>query len=146
TESLQELHIKGVPDHVLKLKTGMPLIITRNIDKAAKLCNGTKVYVTRLLQYQIGVKRFVDDDDDDEATEYILPRINFLTDGEGTLPFQMLRRQLPVKPAWCITIHKAQGQSLQAAGLYIKHPESIFTHGQLYVALSRTRNPRNLRI
>lgn len=44
------------------------------------------------------------------------------------------RRQFPVKPAFAMTINKAQGQTLQLVGVYL--PDTVFTHGQLYVALT----------
>src|SRR5947207_703629 len=41
-------------------------------------------------------------------------------------------------------INKAQGQSLDRVGIYLKNP--VFAHGQLYVALSRCTDWRNLRV
>ena len=38
-----------------------------------------------------------------------------------------------------MTISKSQGQSLDRAGIYLWSP--VFTHGQLYVASSRTGSP-----
>ena len=41
-------------------------------------------------------------------------------------------------------INKAQGQTLKRVGVYL--PEPVFTHGQLYVALSRVGDPAHLSI
>jgi ATP-dependent exoDNAse (exonuclease V) alpha subunit len=51
------------------------------------------------------------------------------------LPFTMTRTQYPMIPAYCLSVHKAQGQSLHTVGLVFE--SDPFTHGQLYVALSR---------
>lgn len=50
-------------------------------------------------------------------------------------------RQLPLKPAWAITIHKSQGLTFEKA---IIDAALSFTHGQTYVALSRCRNLKGL--
>ena len=43
-----------------------------------------------------------------------------------------------------MTINKSQGQTFDKVGLYL--PQEVFTHGQLYVALSRTRSKEGLKI
>ena len=60
------------------------------------------------------------------------------------LRFILRRRQLPIRLAFSMSIHKAQGQSLDRVGIYLNNP--VFAHGQLYVALSRCTDSRNLRI
>ena len=46
-------------------------------------------------------------------------------------------KQMPLKLAWAITIHKSQGLTFEKA---IIDANSAFAHGQVYVALSRCRN------
>ena len=43
-----------------------------------------------------------------------------------------------------MSINKAQGQSIRHLGLYLI--EEIFSHGQLYVALSRAENKADVSI
>lgn len=68
----------------------------------------------------------------------LLPRCVFTISSDASgLPFNVKRRQFPLISAFAVTVHKAQGQTLKLVGLFITNP--IFTHGQLYTALSRTR-------
>ena len=57
------------------------------------------------------------------------------------LPFRFKRLQFPIKVSFAITINKAQGQTFQYVGIDL-HIDS-FSHGQLYVGLSRTGNSEN---
>lgn len=47
------------------------------------------------------------------------------------------RKQIPLKLAWCITVHKSQGMSIDIAEVDIGN--NVFEYGQTYVALSRVR-------
>jgi hypothetical protein len=54
----------------------------------------------------------------------------------------MQRLQFPVQLAYALTYNGAQGQSLKRCGLLLNR--SLFTHGQLYVGLSRVGDPEGL--
>lgn len=43
-----------------------------------------------------------------------------------------------------MTINKAQGQTLDYVGIYLKEP--VFSHGQLYVVLSRAKSINSIKV
>ena len=63
---------------------------------------------------------------------------------DGEFPFKLSRRQFLIRLAFSVSINKAQGQSVEHVGLDLRI--SVFTHGQLYVALSRVTSPHNLHV
>jgi len=73
----------------------------------------------------------------------LIPRIP-LVPSENLFPFHMQRRQFPVRIAFAMTSNKAQGQTLSRLGIYLE--KDFFSHGQLYVAMSRVGNPNDLKI
>lgn len=49
---------------------------------------------------------------------------------------EFVRRQFPISLAFSMTINKAQGLEFKRVGVYF--PTTVFAHGQMYVAFSRT--------
>ncbi|GBM21500.1 Cyclic nucleotide-gated olfactory channel [Araneus ventricosus] len=67
-----------------------------------------------------------------------------LATSDVNLPFVLNRRQFPLIPAYTMTINKSQGQTFDHVGIYLDEP--VFSHGQLYVAPSRSRIPNHVKI
>jgi len=67
----------------------------------------------------------------------MLPRCSIpVSQDNSGLPFAFTRVQFPLIPAYCVSVHKSQGQTLDKVGMFMEYP--VFAHGQLYTALSRT--------
>ena len=77
------------------------------------------------------------------SQEVLIPRITHHCN-DSRLPFTLCRREFPVIGAFAMTINKSQGQSYDRVGIYLRN--EVFSHGQLYVALSRGRHPANIKV
>ncbi|KAG0710398.1 hypothetical protein GWK47_022903 [Chionoecetes opilio] len=67
--------------------------------------------------------------------DFYLPRVPIITQAASGTGFRMRRLQFPIRVAFVMTINKCQGQTKSYVGVYL--PTPVFTHGQLYVSLSR---------
>ncbi|XP_022023686.1 uncharacterized protein LOC110923942 [Helianthus annuus] len=140
TENLNALKISGLPNHRLVLKVGVPVMLLRNIDQQKGLCNGTRLQITFLGKRVIEAEVI---SGGNIGTRVFIPRINMIP-SDKKIPFQFQRRQFPLSICFAMTINKSQGQSLSKVGLYLKDP--VFTHGELYVALSRVKTREGVKI
>nr|KYP34779.1 ATP-dependent DNA helicase PIF1 [Cajanus cajan] len=131
-EYLHSITPGGFPPHDLKVKKGAPLMLLRNIDPKAGLCNGTRLLCRGFFMNMLGVEILTGHN---IGKRSFLPRIKHKTTESAGLPFVLIRKQFPMKLSFAITINKSQGQTILNVGIYL--PRHVFSRGQLYVALSR---------
>ena len=124
----------------LTLKFGAPIILLRNLDPVNGLCNGTRLICRKLQARTIEAEIITGDH---QGKHLFIPRIPLLSSEDAGLPFILERKQFPVWSAFALTINKSQGQTLPHVGLYF--PQPVFSHGQLYVTMSRVHEGCNLK-
>ncbi len=130
---IESLDMKGAPPWMLQFKIGAKYMCIRNLDLNRGIVNGTML---RLLSFGHHSAHFEILTGKAKGSIEILTKSAFSINPEASgLPFTIIRKQYPIIPAYCLSVHKAQGQSLQRVGLIFE--SDPFTHGQLYVALSR---------
>ena len=135
-EYMNGLNPTGLPRHCVELKPNIPLMLIRNLDPRRGLCNGTRLIFKKMSNN--GRLLICDYTLRGETKEVAIPRI-VLKPKDKEFPFDWSRRQFPVRVAFSCTINKSQGQSLKSVGIWLPNP--VFSHGQLYVALSRVSDP-----
>lgn len=127
----------------LLLKPDARVMFTKN-DPEGRWVNGSLGHVSELTKQSIAVTL-------DETNEEVdvgpalweTYRYQFDEDEQRNVPLVVgAYQQLPLTPAWAVTIHKAQGKTLSAARIDLG--QRAFAPGQVYVALSRCRRIEDL--
>lgn len=113
---------KASDGSLLPTYIGMPVIFVKNTDQFA---NGTRGTIVEVGENSVSVQI------DSKIIQVYKERIR---DGEKTIS------QLPIRPAYAMTIHKGQGLTMSKV---ILNPK-CFAPGQLYTALSRVRRIEDL--
>lgn len=119
---------------ILQLCVGVQVMLLKNLDLTNGLANGSRGVVIGFLQ-DLPVVKFLNGEEriiDMEVWEVI----------ENDKPI-LSAKQIPLKIAYAISIHKSQGCSLDFAEIDLSN---IFEYGQAYVALSRVKSLQGLSI
>jgi ATP-dependent exoDNAse (exonuclease V) alpha subunit len=134
------------PQNPLKLKEGAFVMFVKNDEgKERRWVNGTTGIVKEISAGQDGqVQHIVVETESGEkmVERHTWYKLRLTADGEQVEDPERTYSQFPLRLAWAVTIHKAQGLTLDKA--VIDLGTQAFAQGQVYVALSRLRSKKGL--
>ena len=130
---IQKMDFPDLPPHKLRIYSGDPFILTRNIDISSGLAKSIKCHAQKLDQDILTLSL--------EEENFYLIRMDLEKEYNG---MKFIRTQIPIRLCYASTVHKSQGQTLDRVVLDLRG--NFWEHGQMYVGLSRVRDPRNLLI
>jgi ATP-dependent DNA helicase PIF1 len=135
----------GVAPFSLRVKIGAVYRLMRNLSLDKGLVKNTRCVVTGFGNNLITVKilKSTGGQIGMDHEEILIPRITFT----ASLPssrYTLQRKQFPLAPAYATTFNSCQGLTLDKVGIDLTSP--VFSHGQLYTALSRVRHRDDARI
>ena len=126
--------IKDMDKLDIKLTLNAQIMVIRNLSIENKLVNGTRGIVVEMKELSVIIR-----DNDDRLHE-----ISYHTDMNMNGKKNIGIAFIPLKLAYAISIHKSQGASID--NLEIDLGDDIFITGQLYTAISRATNIKNLKL
>ena len=128
---IKKLVSQVLVDKVVRLKVGCRVMLVCNLDLDRELINGSQGVVTKLTKQSCVVKF------DNGVTETITPHTWLCGEEHKGKEIKVGIKQMPLILSYAISIHKAQGMTLERA--YIDCGVDIFDYRQIYVALSRVK-------
>lgn len=128
----------------LTLKVGAQVMFIKNDSSVDKRYFNGKIGTVILLDKDEVVVKCPDDDFNIITSTETWENINYAVDLESKAITENKigsYKQMPLRLAWSITIHKSQGLTFEKA---IIDAQGAFAHGQTYVALSRCKSLEGL--
>jgi len=123
---------ENVETYDINLTLNAQIMVIRNISVENKLVNGTRGIVVEMKENSVIIR------DNDDRLHEIIYHTDINENNKKKISF------MPLKLAYAISIHKSQGASID--NLEIDLGDDIFISGQLYTAISRSTNIKNLKL
>ena len=139
-EVLNQIDDSSMPPHKLTLKLNQPVILLRNIAQREGLCNGTRLIIRKMHSHFIDCEIA---NGKNKGQRHFIPKLA-ITPSNSDAIISIRRIQFPIRSAFAMTINKAQGATLKKVGVYLNDP--VFSHGQLYIALSRVASINDITV
>jgi ATP-dependent DNA helicase PIF1 len=124
----------GCPSWALTIVQEAVYRLLRNFSVARRLVKNARVLITQVGHRIVTVRLITMNGVEEE--DMLIPRITFECETSRGAHV-ILRRQFPLAPAYATTFNSCQGLTLDKAAVDLT--SSVFSHGQLYTALSRVR-------
>jgi len=116
----------------IKLKIGAQVMCIVNLPDLG-LCNGSQGVIVRFNESGLPVVKFLN-----ISTEIAMTPHKWMSENIPNIGIS----QIPLILAWALTIHKAQGATMELAEIDVGN--NVFECGQTYVALSRVKSLKGL--
>lgn len=130
----------------LRIKIGASVMFVKNDSEIVKRYYNGKIGVVSDIEDSHVVVKCEEEDSEIIVKPETWENTAFVTD-ENTAEIKEEIRgtftRIPLRLAWAITVHKSQGLTF---GKMILDPQGSFAHGQLYVALSRSKTLEGLQL
>ena len=139
-------NVKNVSKYDVELVENSQVIVTRNIDIAAGIVNGTRGIIKNLFKDSVMIK-------DVDGNLHNIPYYTDVFDNAAAKTAKATKSakagksyilHMPLKVSYALSIHKSQGMTIDA--LEIDLGDNIFTCGQGYTALSRAKSLKCIKI
>ena len=131
----------GIADGV-ELAVGAQVVVTKNMEPvgevSVRLVNGSRGVITNMGEQTVFIKLR-----DGTAAEVPYVCVEDSPEDDDTKG-KLCVRIMPLKLAWALTTHKAQGMTLDA--IEVDLGASVFEYGQAYTALSRARTLDSVKV
>lgn len=130
-------------DDVVKLKVGARVLICAN-DLMGQYVNGDRGVIEALTEWDATVK--LSDGRSVVIEPFSWEKYKYTVKPCGGLEKEVdgTYTQIPLLLGWALSIHKSQSMTLDKVSVEVG--KGCFSHGQLYTALSRVKDLRNLHI